>query len=95
MDQAQTIELLNATHAFPCPFSLKVIGKASDDFVTRIVAVVQSQLRGEEITFDYSTRTTPGGRHVSVTMEPILESAEHVLRIYGEIQTVEGVIMTM
>jgi putative lipoic acid-binding regulatory protein len=40
-----------------------------------------------------SVRETPGGRHVSVTINPVVQSADDVLRIYAELQSLEGVVM--
>ena len=90
-DREQSLELLNATHSFPCAFTIKVIGAADNDFVTRVVDV----LREFDAEVTYQTRSTPKGNHVSVTLEPNLESAEQVLQVYERIKTLEGVVMTM
>ncbi len=37
----EAIRLLEATHAFPCPFLIKVIGRAEDAFLSRIVAALR------------------------------------------------------
>ena len=94
MEDEQALELLNATHTFPCPFTIKVIGKADDDFVTRVVESV-TKTSGADEEVPHSTRTTPNGRHIAVTLEPHLDSAEQVLLVYARIQTVKGVVMTM
>ena len=46
-------------------------------------------------THHYSTRSTPGGKHVAVTLEPVIDSAEQVLDVYDCIRQVDGVVMTM
>ena len=94
MDRQQTIELLNATHDFPCDFVLKVIGVAADDFVARVVRAVCEEIAGGADP-PYQLRRTPGGKHVSITLEPTLESAEQVLGIYHRLRSVDGVVLTM
>ena len=37
----QTIRLLEATHKFPCPFLIKVIGRTENGFVSRVVAALR------------------------------------------------------
>jgi putative lipoic acid-binding regulatory protein len=94
LKREESLELLNATHDFPCQFTIKVIGIAENDFVERVLWTVRQTLADLE-TVPFQTRSTPNGRHVSVTLEPRLESAEQVLLAYAEIQLIEGVVMTM
>jgi len=94
VDRQDSIDLLNATHTFPCQFTLKVIGKSTDDFVDHCVQAVKSvNLDSDEIPV--STRSTPKGKHTSVTLLPTIASAEQVLEVYAQLQSVEGVVMTM
>ncbi len=92
-NRADSLELLNSTHTFPCSFEFKVIGSAHDDFVRLVLEAVVA------ITSDtsppHSTRTTPGGRHVSVSVEPVVQQAEHVLEIYERLKDLEGVVMLL
>jgi putative lipoic acid-binding regulatory protein len=92
VDYGPSLDLLTATHTFPGKYVFKAIGTMDDDFSARIVAVVRDELRQ---TFDapYQTRETPGGRHVSVTIEPWVDSAEQVLAIYGRIKGEAGLVM--
>jgi hypothetical protein len=87
-----TIELLEKTHAFPCPYMFKIIGKAEEGFLARVVAVVREELLLE---FDppYSVREAVGGRHLSVTLEPLVQSAQQVLAIYRRLGVLDGVVM--
>ena len=91
MQREQSLELLNATHDFPCAFTIKVIGNAEDDFVTRVVIA----LREFDPDVTFQTRSTPKGKHVAVTLEPKLESAAQVLLVYEQVKTIAGVVMTM
>jgi hypothetical protein len=55
-------------------------------------------LRGaQQLDFDppFRTRETPHGRHISVTLEPTVSSAEEVLEIYRWIRQVDGVVTLM
>jgi putative lipoic acid-binding regulatory protein len=94
MNREQSIELLNATHDFPCEYTFKVIGSSRDEFVGRVVAVVR-QAMGPDQEVPYSTRKTPAGKHVAVTLQPTVASAEQVLDVYGHIATVSGIVLTM
>ena len=94
MDRESSLELLNATHSFPCAFTLKVIGASTEDFVDRCTAAIRDVNLGSD-DFPISTRHTPNGRHTAVTMAPTLASAEQVLDVYERLRCVEGVVMTM
>lgn len=93
MEREAALELLNATHDFPCPFTIKVIGLAKDDFELRVVELIKSVLDVDSVSA--STKETPKKKHVSVTVEPVVQSAEQVLLLYDKIRSVEGVVMTM
>lgn len=93
MEREAALELLNSTHEFPCAFTIKVIGLAEDSFEKRVVQVICDALHCDEIP--YSTRETPKKKHVAVTLEPELISAEQVLLLYERIRSVDGVVMTM
>ncbi|RLS51666.1 MAG: DUF493 domain-containing protein [Planctomycetota bacterium] len=93
-DRVPSIELLEATHHFPCTYSFKVIGLATDCFVGRVLAAVKMELpEGTEPAF--STRSTSGGRHVSVSIEPECTSARHVIAIYHRVHALDGIVMVM
>src|SRR5215218_719643 len=85
-------ELLQKTHEFPCPYMFKVIGKADQAFVARIVAAVREELAGD-IDPPYHLRESVGGRHLSVTLEPTVWNAEQVLAIYRRLGAVQGLVM--
>lgn len=93
-DEFTAIQLLEATHSFPCEYRFKVIGTTDDHFVGRALAAVREELpAGTEPPF--STRTTAGGRHVCVTIEPVVENAAHVLLVYQRLRTLEGLVMML
>ena len=90
-DKLPSKELLEERHTFPGPYTFKVIGEADEGFEGRIKECVQRELRtnAEPRT---SVRTTKGGRHQSVTVEPVCPDADSVLRLYAELRKVDGVM---
>lgn len=92
MDAGPSLDLLTSTHQFPGKYSFKVIGHRGDDFAGRVVAVVRAELQ-QAFDSPYQTRETASGRHVSVTIEPWIESPEQVLAIYGRLKTEAGLVM--
>ncbi len=92
--QLPSIELLESTHRFPCVFTFKAIGLTSDCFVGRVLAAVKHELSADAEPA-FSSRMTAGGKHTSVTIEPMVSSAEQVIAIYHRIHTVDGLVMMM
>ena len=90
----RSLDLLNATHAFPCPVMVKVIGRNEEAFIDAVIAAAREEL---ELSFDPPTtkREAKGGRHVSVTVEPKFDSAEQVINLYQRIRLIEGVVMVL
>ena len=68
MDHRPSVELLESIHTFPGDYKIKAIGMADDDFEGRVVEAVCSHLPARS-DLDYSVRTTPGGRHVAITLD--------------------------
>ena len=94
MTPDQSLELLESVHSFPCEFTIKVIGRSEGDFVARVLASVRTTL-GVLNDPPHTLRETTGGRHVSLTLEPWMESAQHVLDVYAELRTTEGLVVLM
>jgi putative lipoic acid-binding regulatory protein len=94
MGEAQTIELLESYHQFPCPYTFKAIGKVENGFIARVVAAVREEL---EFPADppYHVRQSSGGRHVSVTLEPRMDSAQRVLDVYRRLRNISGVVLLL
>lgn len=95
LDRQSLIELLESTHSFPCAYMLKAIGTNQDDFVKRCVKAIAATIGVTPDDVPFTTRTTPNGRHVAVTMTPTLTSAEQALEAESMLQRVDGVVMTM
>lgn len=86
------LALLETTHAFPCAYLFKVIGNADESIVARIIAIFRQELT-IEIDPPFRVRESAGGRHLSVTVEPTVQSAHQVLAIYRRLGELQGVVM--
>lgn len=87
-------ELLEETHSFPGRFTFKAIGHSQDDFALRVIAVVRTTLQ-QDFDAPYALKETAAGRHVSVTIEPWVESAQQVIDVFNAIRHIEGLVMLM
>lgn len=90
---AESIRLLEENHDFPCEFVFKIIGQNTEVFVEEVLSVMRSTHPCFEPRFQ--TRQTPNGRHISITVEPVMPSAVEVLEIYRQLQEIDGVVMIM
>lgn len=91
-DHRPSEELLEATHSFPGVYKFKAIGSAEDDFVGRVLAVVEQEVAALS-DIDHSVRETPQGRHVSLTLDVSVQSAAQVRTIYSRILEVNGLVL--
>ena len=89
MDHRPSVELLESTHSFPGDYKIKAIGCADDDFESRVIETVCTYLAARS-DLDYSVRSTPGGRHIAVTLDINVQTAEQVRAIYARLQEVKG-----
>jgi putative lipoic acid-binding regulatory protein len=94
MNEARSLELLEQTHQFPCSFMFKVIGRVENGFAARVVAAVREEL-SHRADPPFKLRHTAGGRHVSVTIQPVVMSSRQVLAVYRRIQRMEGLVMCL
>ena len=91
MEMLPTVELLESTHCFPGTYMFKVIGRGENGFAARVVAAVRAELEGC-MDPPYKLQETPSGRHVSVTVEPMVETGAQVLAIYRRIRDMDGLV---
>jgi len=91
-DHRPSEELLESSHSFPGVYQIKVIGIASNEFERRVVTTVVDTL-GNASDLDYSVRSTPGGRHVSLTLDVNVQTAEQVRTLYDLLRALEGVTL--
>jgi uncharacterized protein len=88
------LDLLDATHAFPCPYLLKVIGRTENGFAARVVAAVRDEL-SSAVDPPFRVRHTAGGRHVCITLEPLVQTSWQVLALYRRIRGMTGLILLL
>ena len=94
MDHRPSIDLLESTHQFPGAYQIKAIGTAEHGFESRVVEAAVSELATPS-ELDYSVRTTPGGRHVAVTLDITVQTAEQVRLIYARIRDLQGLVLLL
>jgi uncharacterized protein len=94
VEHLPSIELLERTHVFPGPYMFKIIGRVEDGFIARIVAAVREELAAP-VDPPYRVRESAGGRHVSVTLEPTVQTASQVLAVYRRIRNTAGLVMML
>lgn len=92
MKEQTSIELLEATHAFPCMYVFKAIGRDEEDFVMRVVTAIRDET-GNDKDPAYTLRSSAGGAHVAITLEVLVQSPEQVLAIYEQVRTIPGLKM--
>ena len=92
MDHRPSVDLLESTHFFPGVYKIKAIGRADADFESRVLEAVYSNIAARS-DLDYSSRATPGGRHVAVTLDITVQTAEQVRAIYAEIREIDGLTL--
>jgi putative lipoic acid-binding regulatory protein len=94
MDHRPSIDLLESVHQFPGVYQIKAIGKVADQFEARVLEAVTSELVSAS-ELDYSVRTTPGGRHIALTLDITVQSAEQVRMIYARIHALPGLLLLL
>ena len=79
---------------FPCSFPLKAMGYNDDDFEALIVSIVRRHVP----LFDkgaVTSRTSNGGKYLSVTATFIADSREQLDGLYQELSDHERVLMLL
>lgn len=89
MTEQLSIELLEKTHVFPCPYMFKLIGSQDQGFVARVVAAVREGLQADRDP-PYTMRATADGRHVAVSLEPVVYSPQQILAVYDRVRGLAG-----
>lgn len=89
-----SLELLEQRHSFPCHYTMKAIGSAEDNFTARVISAVRDELLLDDDP-PFRIQTTKGGRHVSITIEPMFESPQQVLGLYSRLSQLSGLVMLL
>jgi uncharacterized protein len=94
IQKQNSLRILEGTHQFPCAVMIKIIGYADGYFLDDVLAAVRTCQAFAEAP-SYRTRSTPSGKYLAVTMEPLFQSADEVLLLYERIRVVRGVVMVL
>lgn len=94
MNSLPSVTLLEKTHHFPGPYVFKAIGLVEGGFAARVVAAVREEL-ADAVDPPFRLRASAGGRHVSVTVEPTVQTAHQVLAVYRRVQRLAGLVMLL
>lgn len=94
MDNVPSTDLLESSHSFPGVYQIKAIGRDSEGFEAKVVEAVVAELTSTA-ELDYSVRGTPGGRHIAVTLDIKVQTAEQVRLIYTRIQAIDGLLLLL
>lgn len=93
-EHCPSAELLEATHTFPGKYQIKVIGLVDDAFERRVLDAVGAVLPWPGHV-EVSTRVTPGGRHVALTLHLTVETAEQVRELYERLHALSGLSLLL
>ena len=94
MDTRPSLELLDSAHTFPGVYQFKAIGDVAADFEARVLMAVRSEV-GADAAIGQTVRSTKGGRHVSLTLDVDVQSAEQVHLIYAKIRELHGLLFLL
>lgn len=86
--EARSKALLEATHQFPCAYSLTVIAFNSE---TVTVALKGAVAEGRE-SIEHQLRESSGGKYLSHRFSVPVAGADAVLELYALVRSVEGVV---
>ncbi len=77
---------------FPCDFSIKVMGKATENFDLLVVEIVRRHdIKENAVT----KRSSSGGKYLSVTVNFIAQSRKQLDALYTEMSGNERVAMVL
>lgn len=87
-ERARALALLEATHQFPCHYSLTVIAFNADPVTVAVKAAV---VEGAQ---DHSHQAieSKAGKYLSHRFAVKVTDAAHVLEIYARVRSVDGVL---
>ena len=78
---------------FPCTVPVKAMGRAEEEFVDTVVAIVR---RHAEVQRELvRTRESGSGKFLSVTVEVTFSSRGHMERVYQDLHEHDDVLWTL
>ena len=89
-----SLELLQSTHKFPGKYTFKVIGDSQTLIPADLMADIQKALGLAEPP-KYEHRHSAGGKHIAITVEMQVPSAEAVHTVYHRLLANPGVRLVL
>lgn len=93
MSHDDTNEPKESLLRFPCDFTIKVFGLASDDFEPAVLSIVRKHAAIPDQAIQ--TRPSEKGKYVALNLIVHVESKEQLDRIYQELTSCPQVIMAL
>ena len=87
--QLPNLELIEAHHKFPGPFTFKIIGDNREDFVADALTLCMAGLKDDR-EFTHSSRVSSAGNHIALTLSVRVETASEVHAVYEKLLTLTG-----
>lgn len=79
---------------FPTPYSIKVMGRKTEDFEAQVLTLVRPYL-GDQASFETKLRFSRDGNYLSLTVTIQAQSKEQLDKIYRAISAHEQVLMVL
>jgi hypothetical protein len=79
---------------FPCAYLLKILGENTNEFYAAVTSIMEKHIAEGE-TVLYNTRTSSGGKYLSITATFTIHSQEQLTAIYQELSKHKSVLMIM
>jgi putative lipoic acid-binding regulatory protein len=87
-DRARALALLEATHEFPCHYTLTVIAFNADP----VTSAVKTAVTDGVADHSHQAIESKAGKYLSHRFAVKVNDASHVLEIYARIRSVDGVV---
>jgi putative lipoic acid-binding regulatory protein len=87
--QLPNLELLEATHSFPCSFTFKVIGDSRPNFAEDALSLTREAI-GEAREISHTCRNSASGIHTAISILVHLKNAGEVHAVYSQLLKLTG-----
>lgn len=90
--QARALALLEATHSFPCAYSVTVIAFNQADVTAEVRRAVYGGADEPEDGGAHHSQESRGGKYLSHRIAVPVPDARSVLELYARLRVIEGVV---
>lgn len=94
MKNLPPLDLLRQTHAFPGPYTFKIIVFTRGGLKEEVASLLVKEIR-EDLKHALETRESSGGKHTAITIEAHVTSAEEVHLIYKALHGVNELVLVL